>query len=124
MYCKNCGNQVDEKAVICTQCGCLTDLGEKLNLNQQQPTTNQNTSTSGGKSSKDTLGMVAKILMIISCVFMGFYIIPLCWTIPMTISLSNKLKNNEPISTGFAVCTLLFVNTIAGILLLCMKVDN
>ena len=49
MYCKNCGNKLDDQAVICTGCGCLTDLGEKLNLNQQstsqstQPTTQNNT---------------------------------------------------------------------------------
>ena len=123
MYCKNCGHQVDEKAVICTQCGCLTDAGEKLNLNQlsqNQPT--QEASQSASNSNK-TLGTIAKVLMILSCVFSGFYLIPLCWTIPMTISLSKKLKNNQPISTGFKICILLFVNTIAGILLLCMR-DN
>ena len=82
MYCKNCGHQVDEKAVICTQCGCLTDAGEKLNLNQlsqNQPT--QEASQSASNSNK-TLGTIAKVLMILSCVFSGFYLIPLCWTIP------------------------------------------
>ncbi len=117
MYCKNCGNQLDDKAVICTQCGCLTDLGESLNLNINQPKQQPSSNTNS------TLGLVAKILMIITCVFTGFYIIPLCWTIPMTVSLSKKLKNNQPISVGFKICILLFVNTIAGILLLCMK-DN
>ena len=132
MFCKNCGNQVDDKAVICTSCGCLTDLGEKLNLNQlanQQQTqqTTQQSSPSNSQSTastNNTLGTIAKVFMIISTVFMGFYIIPLAWTLPMTISLSNKLKNREPISVGFKVCILLFVNTIAGILLLCMKDEN
>ena len=122
MYCKNCGNQLDDKAVICTQCGCLTDLGERLNINLNQTIENQPKQQTAS-STNNTLGLVAKILMIITCVFTGFYIIPLCWTIPMTVSLSKKLKNNQPISVGFKICILLFVNTIAGILLLCMK-DN
>ncbi len=67
------------------------------------------------------LATAAKILMIISTVITGFYLIPLAWCIPMTIMYSNKLKTGEPISTGFKVCVLLFVNTIAGILMLCDK---
>ncbi|MEI8202378.1 MAG: zinc ribbon domain-containing protein [Bacteroidota bacterium] len=27
MYCKNCGNQVNEKAIACTQCGCNPQIG-------------------------------------------------------------------------------------------------
>ena len=69
------------------------------------------------------LATVAKILMIVSTVVTGLYLIPLAWCIPMTISYSNKLKNGLPVSTGFKICTLLFVNTIAGILMLCDK-DN
>ena len=67
------------------------------------------------------LATAAKVLMIISTVFMGLYIIPLAWCIPMTISYSKKLESGEPISTGFKVCTLLFVNLISGILMLCDK---
>lgn len=38
----------------------------------------------------------------------------------MTVSMSRKLKNGQPISVGFKVCTLLFLNTVSGILLLCI----
>lgn len=125
MFCKNCGHPIDDNAVICTSCGCLTDLGEKMNLNHQNsPSQNSAPKASNTTSANDTLGLIAKILMIVSTVVMGFYLIPLAWTLPMTISLSKKLKNREPISIGFKVCTLLFVNTIAGILLLCMKEEN
>ena len=124
MYCKNCGNQVDDKAVICTKCGCLTDLGEKMNFNQQNPTHKSTQKSENTANTNNTLGLIAKILMIISTVACGFYIIPLAWMLPMTINLSNKLKNNEPISVGFKICILLFVNTIAGVLLLCMKDEN
>ena len=65
------------------------------------------------------LSIAAKVLMIISTVVYGFYLIPLAWCLPMTISYSNKIKYGQPVSTGFKVCTLLFVNLIAGILMLC-----
>ena len=126
MYCRNCGHQVDDNAVICTQCGCLTDLGERMNLSAKSQTpVNLNgeceNTTSNVKKESDTLGLVAKIFMILSTVITGFYIIPLAWMLPMTIVLCNKLKNDKEITVGFAVCILLFCNTIAGILLLCRR---
>ena len=115
MYCTNCGKQIDDKAVICVKCGCLTDNGAAFKPQEQ---TNQTA------KHNESLGLIAKIFMIVSCVITGLYIIPLCWTVPMTVSLCRKLKNKEPISTSFKVCTLIFCNTIAGILLLCMKDEN
>ena len=46
---------------------------------------------------------------------------PLFWCIPMTVVLSRKMKSNQPVGVGFKVCTLIFVNLISGILLLCRK---
>lgn len=43
----------------------------------------------------------------------------LAWTIPMFVSYNRKTKRGEQVSTAFKVCTLLFVNLIAGILMLC-----
>ncbi len=37
----------------------------------------------------------------------------------MTISYGRNRKNGIPVSTGFKVCSLIFVNTLAGILMLC-----
>ena len=37
----------------------------------------------------------------------------------MTISYYKKLNNSEKISVVFKVCTLIFVNIIAGILMFC-----
>ena len=62
---------------------------------------------------------VAKGFMIFATVIQGVYLIPLLWCIPMTISYSNKIKRGKPVSTGFKVCVLLFVNIVAGIIMLC-----
>lgn len=100
-YCRKCGGQIEDDAVICVHCGCSTE--EKPA--QTQPS---------------TLKTVAKVFMILSCVVGAFcFFIPLLWTLPMTIKYCNAIKNNESVSTGFKVCTLLFVSMIAGILMLC-----
>ncbi len=63
----------------------------------------------------------AKVLMILSTIVCGFAVIPLAWMIPMTVHYSRCIKQGRKVTTGFKVCTLLFVNTISGILMLCDK---
>lgn len=104
MFCSNCGSKVNDEAVVCIHCGCAIKP-QKLNSN--------NTTT------VNTLKFVAKIFMIISAVARGIWIIPLAWCIPMICYYSDKLNKGEPISVGFKICTLLFVSSVAGILLLC-----
>jgi hypothetical protein len=71
------------------------------------------------KGKMTNLQQAAFIFMIIACVVMGIYIIPLLWCIPMTVSFRRRIREGRPIGVGFKICTLLFLNTIAGILLLC-----
>ena len=131
-YCTHCGSEIDDEAVICVHCGC--DVSEKKSSNT---------------SNSNSLGKVALIFMILGCVFTAIggvlqgltsilandglvfgiilticSLLPLAWGIPMIISFKRKLKNGEPVSTGFKVCTLLFVNIVAGILMLCMPNEN
>lgn len=111
-YCTKCGNELFDEAVICTKCGCVVDEDVfNFAVIKQAGKTNASTNTN--------LSSLAMVFMIIGTVFMGFSIIPLAWCLPMTIIYNRKIKNGEPISTGFKVCSLLFVNTIAGILMLC-----
>lgn len=103
-YCSHCGNEIMDDTYICPNCGC------KINSEEE--------SNSGLKTA-------AKIFMIIGCIINSIYLflIPLLWCIPMTVSYFKKTKNNEEISTGFKVCTLFFVNIVAGILMLCDNKD-
>lgn len=103
-YCEKCGNELVDEAVACTNCGCATT--ETNRVMQEK--------TSGYKTA-------IKILMIIGTVISGFYILPLAWCIPMTVSYSNKIKRSESISLAFKICSLLFVSQIGGILMLCDK---
>lgn len=108
-FCTHCGNQLLDEAVICPKCGCAVDSDSRDTFNS--------TPRSGGASE----GMVkaTKALLIVACIFSIFsYFIPLIWCIPMTVSYYRKKENGEPISPTFKICTLLFVSTLAGILML------
>lgn len=113
MYCPNCGKKIDHDTVsFCPNCGSA--------ISTEHQFAEQTYAAANNAPRRETgLQTAAKVLMIISTVFMGFWLIPLAWCIPMTVSYCNKLKSGEPVSTGFKVCSLLFVSLIAGILMLC-----
>lgn len=106
-FCPTCGKELIDEAEFCPGCGCTVPAKKGA---AAQPAT-------------DGLAVAAKIFLIIGCVAQGWLLLPLAWTLPITISICNKLKSGEPISTGLKVCALLFVNMIGGILLLCRS-DN
>ena len=106
-YCSKCGKELLDEAVICPQCGCHTGY-QGYDTSYMKPA-----------AGPTTLQKIAKVFMIISTVVMGFYLIPLAWCLPMTLSYCKKIKRGEPVGIGFKICTLIFVNTIAGILMLC-----
>ena len=116
-YCTHYGAQVAVEAVVCVKCGCAVNGARNAG--------------SIRISDKETIHTIIKIFCWLSvggwgiCALFSFGLglIPLAWQIPMTISISRKLENNEYISTAFKVCTLLFVSIVSGILLLCFEDD-
>ena len=100
-YCKNCGTELIENAAFCTNCG-------------------RPVGTASVQTENSSLKTLANVFMIVGCVFSALvFLISLCWTIPMTIAYRDSVKNNQPVSTSFKVCTLIFVSLIAGIIMLC-----
>ena len=112
-FCQHCGAQLMDEAVICPRCGCA--VAHKRAYNQ---------SMNGKANGTDDLATAAKVFLILSCVICGCALFPLAWMLPITITIFDKLKRGEPIGTGLKVCTLIFVNIIAGILLLCRDDEN
>ena len=106
MFCTHCGAEINDEAVICVKCGCKVD--EKKPAAQIK------------SENDDTMSVVIKVFLILGCISQGWLLIPLAWCIPITVKIFNCLKNGLPISTGMKVCTLIFVNLVAGICLLCM----
>jgi len=105
-YCVKCGKELMDEAVFCPGCGCAVETTQPVQ-----------------KQSSSTFQTPAKVFMILGTVLMGFLILPLAWCIPMTIIYCNKVKNNQPISTGFKVCSLLFVSLLGGIFMLCDNIN-
>lgn len=64
-----------------------------------------------------------KVFLIIGCILNAllFMFIPLAWCIPMTVVVFKTYNRGCDVSTGMKVCTLLFVNLVAGIIMLCIK---
>lgn len=72
----------------------------------------------------ETLRLINFILCILSCIAICWAVIPLAWTIPMTVHSWGIYKGTKPNTTAFGVCTLIFVNIIGGILLLISNKDD
>lgn len=70
-----------------------------------------------------TLRLVAFILNIITAVACCWAIIPLAWMIPMTVRSYGIYKGTKPNTVAMGVCTLIFVNIVSGVLLLCSNKD-
>ncbi len=106
-YCSHCGKEIVDDAVVCPHCGCAVAA----------PPPPQAEPANRGEIA-DTLRLVAKIFMIIGCVAFGVFLIALAWTVPMTVHYWRCVKERRPVGLAFKICSLLFVNTIAGILML------
>ena len=109
-YCTQCGNELVDEAVICPACGCKVPSASSSGIIEEDD--------------RKVFYTVIKAFMVICTVLSGFLLLPLLWTIPLTAHVCRKLKNNQPIGIGVKVCTLLFVSRVAGIMLLCMELEE
>ena len=152
MKCTCCGQEVSNKERFCPNCGENNEnFVEEINAQQNNsyynnqsihrapinPTNSQSNTNSttnlyvysqtnvvaNKKKDISSSQKAAKVFMIIGTVASVLYLFPLIWTIPMTVSYCNKINSGEKVSIGFKICALIFVNTIAGILMLCDNND-
>jgi len=137
-YCSHCGAEIMDEAVVCPHCGCAVDTKKKSNHGLQTAAKILmiisccscalsalysaffgnaifSIMLQYGGVEAESVEVIAGSIGIISAIVT---LIPLAWMIPMTISYSRKVKNREALTTAFKVCTLIFVNIIAGILML------
>ena len=106
-YCSKCGVELADDASFCSNCGSrVGDAAQPA----AQPKTTMNSD----------LQMITKIFMIIGAVStsLSTCLLGAAWCVPMTLHYLKKIENGEPVSLAFKICTLLFVNQVAGILML------
>ena len=128
-YCNNCGQNnegyVERKPIEKVE--IYHQQPNNTTYSQPQPTYHQTNiyQQTNSPVTKPGSGVTtaAKVFMIIGTVLMAIstYLIGLAWCIPMCIYYFNRVKDGQPIGTGFKVCSLLFVSLLGGILMLCDK---
>jgi len=106
-YCIKCGKEISERDIYCPHCGARQVSLEETEEAIYGPNPNQGLRTA------------AYVFMLIATILTGFLLIPLFWTIPMTVHYYHSIDRDEQVSTAFKVCSLLFVSIIGGILMLC-----
>lgn len=139
MNCPYCGAEILENASFCVSCGAQitrepaaqpqaqtqTAAPVQPQAQAQQPQTTvyiNNTQPVApaqyDRSKNSGLLLAAFILNLVTTIICGIVIIPLAWMIPMTVHSYGVYKGTKPNTTAFAVCTLLFLDLISGILML------
>ena len=148
-FCKSCGAEVTEVVAVNTEpavanpapAQATTQTQNEANgqpsvnvyVNTQQQTPTSDTSAGFEVSSNDqTLRVIAFALNVLTCVSwgiagiftLGIGLIPLAWSIPMTVISWGIYKGKKPNSVAFGVCTLIFMGLIPGVLLLISKKEK
>ena len=142
-YCTKCGAKVFQETVVCPHCGC--PMGN-ANVGKGKEK-NKGIDIAIKVFLILTISVFAVYALISLIVLMCFYIngyemindlpytykmahvtfisciLPLSWIMPISVIVMKKMKQNKTIGVGLKVCTLIFVNTIAGILLLARRND-
>ena len=109
-FCTHCGKEVNPEAVVCVNCGCSV--------------ASNSCSVNGSAGISDGMKTAIKVFMILGVISGALCgLIPLIWCIPMNSKVNRYLDGKEKLSVGFKVCVLLFVNVVAGVLLL-IQDDN
>jgi len=120
-YCHHCGKEVENGNKFCPYCGALQDQYSDDYRYEERKDEYEESKTSSSKAASEAqtgLDLAVKIFMVLSCVAFGFALIPLIWMVPMTIHAFHKADNNEEYGIGFSICSLIFVDAVAGILMI------
>lgn len=146
-YCSKCGHELVDEAVVCPNCGCAVESAPK-NVSSTLRTiafvfmilscvsfglvgfiylmsgacvacVGGSIGGAAGNIEGINTSVATGVLGVITVVLGVLLLVPLAWAVPMTIKLNHARKENLPLSITFKICTLLFVNLISGILLLC-----
>ena len=101
------GEELNEGARFCRNCGQPVNGAEPKYFSSERTS-----------QLKNDLREAAYVLGLIVTIASGLAIIPLCWTLPMTLYLKRKMDAKEKTGIAFDICYFIFVSRISGVLLL------
>lgn len=130
-YCEHCGYKIQKGQKYCPKCGTKIDRSnydfvdkdefesdlereKSRDRDSQRPRTREYEER---ESDYELIVNVTKAFMIAITVLSGIAVIPLLWTIPMTMHYFKAIDNDEKLSIPFKVCSLIFVGLVPGILM-------
>ena len=137
-YCHHCGKSVSNGDKFCPHCGALLQRAEygdddsryeeRKGQYEEAEVVDSGKKESSGKwlnsEAKSSLDLVIKVFMLIVTIVTGFAIIPLIWTVPMTMHAFRQADQKQPYGIAFSVCTIIFVSRVAGICMLVRDADT
>ena len=148
-YCHRCGTELTDESAYCNKCGAWQYVETQQDTSYQQANSNQPQKKE--YKHQKVFEVINKVLMIYYCAqFAGVVLcailftvmaiampdawpatmyaiilwgcsIPLAWMVPMIVHYFKKTRAGEPTTLTFKICTLLFVNLLAGIFMLCFE---
>lgn len=145
MYCSNCGKEINDYVTFCPLCGAKVGHENRMEMPLYQKSENSNKTLYTVAMVFSIITIATSIITSIFLIICGLVslriydtsdsevfsiaisyiviavlaLVTLIYRIPMTITISKAIKNKTSLSVAFKVCTLLFLNVISGILLLC-----
>ena len=147
-YCHRCGTELTDESAYCNKCGAWQYVETQQDTHYQQANSNQPQQKE--YKHQKVFEVINKVLMIYyssqfamagllalfftvmalvlqdptawpATIMLWFLTLPLAWMIPMTVHYFKKTSAGEPTTLTFKICTLLFVNLLAGIFMLCFE---
>lgn len=96
MFCKNCGKELDDNAVICTNCGVATD---KLKVETAETTAKE---TANNLKSHNVFSIIGFVLALLTIVFMFVNAIPyfIALVAGLTLSIIGLVNSKKYKSYG------------------------
>ena len=148
-FCTYCGAEVLEAAIVCPKCGCpVAMVGQNKAIKNDLGKSSEN---NGLQLVAKIFLCISCVIPIIVVLFLGIIsvstvnlyldsitnvylggvflvyamiaLLPFFWVLPMTSHYFKMTAEKRRVGIAFKICTLLFVNLIAGICMLCDK-DN
>lgn len=144
-YCTKCDAHLPDEAVVCAKCGYPVNPMYTYFNESRKPASKvsklriaalvlMSITTAGVALFAAMLWLLTLIGTLLGgggsegffamLMFDFFFSAPLAWMLPMLVVYCKRLKLRAPIGMGFKICTLIFFNIIAGVLLLCDSAEE
>ncbi len=130
-YCYNCEKELPDDCEYCPTCGQRAfelpseyDNGPIVAGTTKGETITHNKEKDEDNNELDTIEVGIVIFMAVTVIASIALLIPLLWTIPMSVRTYRRMKSKKKIKTSMKVCSFFFNGIVVGILLFMRKDES